>query len=191
VNLSIRTRRLAAAIVATVSIVAPLLAPAAEAAPPPANPCLGSVTINCLPDLYLSSMYQRDASGNSIWAAAPGQTVVYPIVVGNQSFMSAARNVQVWWQADTTGFSNQGWVFQSFTADSGFFCHDPGDNFTGEQVYCEGGTIGAGQVAHITITMRAPTVAGTHHIGIKLDPNNLIGESNESNNQACCLTLAI
>lgn len=190
-KISPRTCRLAAVIVAASSVAALFVASAAEAAPVALDPCLSRAGLTaCRPDLYLSTMYQRDANGSAISVAAPGQTVVYTMTVGNAGAVWAATEVQVRWLADQHwGILNTfGWRFVSFTADSGFDCHEPGPEMIGEQVWCEGGTIAAGQVAHITITLQAPG-DGAHQIGVSLDPDNTIVESNESNNQPCCLTL--
>jgi len=197
--MSAGTRRLSAMAIAAFSVAAQFLAPAAEAAPPPQGPVItpcqvcgiGGPRLDIRPDLYLATLYQRDASGNAITSATAGQTVVYPMTVGNQGLLATAQNVSVWWMGDTSGLSSQGWQFVSFTADSGFSCHQPGDDYTGEQVRCDGGTIAAGQVAHITFTMRAPTTSGVHHIGASIDPLNAITERDETNNNPCCLSLTI
>jgi hypothetical protein len=133
-------------------------------------------------------MYQRDAAGNSISIAAAGQTVVYPLTIGNAGLRSVS-NVDVWWQADTANFNSQGGQFVSFTTDSGFECHVPGDSFTGLQVHCSGGSVTPYAMAHITFVMQAPTTPGQHKINPLLDPVNSISATNESNNAPCCLTL--
>ena len=187
-------RRLAAVVFATAALAAPLAVPAAEAAPAgPSKPCeiratCGLPTFDTRPDLYVSTMYQRDAAGNSISVAAAGQTVVYPLTIGNGGLRTAS-DVEVWWQADTVNFNSQGWQFVSFTSDSGFDCHVPVDSFTGFQVHCFSGTVTPYAPAHITFTMRAPTTPGQHHINPSIDSNNHIAELNESNNAPCCLTL--
>jgi hypothetical protein len=193
VNFSAATRRLASTALVLGALGAQLLAPAAEAAPPP--PPLLKIPPTCLvcgqfkPDLYLATMYQRDANGNSINTAVAGQTVVYPITVGNKGVIGAS-GVTVLWESDTTGFSSQGWQFASYTADSGFICYVPAE-FPGMQVECVNGSIAAGQQAHITITMRAPTTTGQHKIGEQTDFANTIAETDETNNDGCCFTLTI
>ncbi len=187
---SFATRRFASIAFVIAALAAQLVAPAAEAAPAPPNPIYKQPCLACVqfkPDLYLSSMYQRDAAGNSISVASAGQTVVYPITVGNQGILMAS-GVRAWWQADTSSFSGQGWQLVSATADSGFTCYVPAE-YTGFQVYCIDGLIGGGDVAHITLTLRAPTTPGQHKIGLRLDPYNEIAELNETNNDNCCLNL--
>jgi hypothetical protein len=191
VNLSASIRRFLSTALLTAALGAQFAAPVAEAAPTPqpgpvpTHPCYSCYLFK--PDLYLATMYQRDASGNSISGAIAGQTVVYPITVGNNG-MSGASGVTVWWQADTATFSGQGWQFVSYTADSGFTCYVPAE-YTGMQVHCVNGSIGAGAQAHITITMLAPTTSGQHKIGERTDPDNVIAELDETNNDGCCLTL--
>jgi CARDB len=192
VNFSATTRRLVSTALVIGAIGAQLIAPAAEAAPPPPpGPIRQPPTcLACLqfkPDLYLSTMYQRDASGNSISGALAGQTVVYPITIGNKGILGAS-GVTVLWGADTTTFSSQGWQFTSYTADSGFVCFTPPE-FPGMQVECVNGSVAAGQLAHITLTMQAPTTAGQHKIGVRTDFANVIAEMDETNNDGCCLTL--
>ena len=188
-------RRLAAVALATAAIVAPLAVPAAEAAPPSPKPC--QLQAGCdgpgngldrRPDLYVSTMFQRDIAGNSISIAAAGQTVVYPLTIGNRG-LQPASDVEVWWQADTVNFNGQGWRLVSYTSDSGFVCHEPGEAFTGLQVRCTGGTVTPHWMSNIRFVMRAPTTPGQHHINAWLDPLNRISETNESNNAPCCLTL--
>jgi len=136
----------------------------------------------------VSTIYQRDSAGTSIGIATAGQTVVYPLTIGN-SGLRTASDVEVWWQADTVNFNSQGWLFDSFTTDSGFECHVPVDSFSGFQVHCSGGTVTPYALSHITFFMRAPTTAGQHKISPSLDPVNHISELNETNNAPCCLTL--
>jgi hypothetical protein len=202
-----QTRRFAAVIAAGLAAVSVLATPAAQANTLPSGTltCLNCpiqqltpvaltpVAINpalLKPDLFLVTMYQNDANGNGIRTATPGQTVVYPMTIGNQGSHSAS-SVEVWWMGDTGGLNNPGWRFVSYTADSGFSCYQPIDNYTGEQVHCFGGTIGWNQQAHITITMAAPSTPGTHQIWADIDPNNTIAELDETNNAPCCLTLGI
>jgi hypothetical protein len=191
---AIATRRVVSTALVIAAFGAQLIAPAAEAAPPPPpgpvkQPPICLICLQFKPDLYLATMFQHDASGNSISSAAAGQTVVYPITVGNKGVIGAS-GVTAMWEADQSGFSSQGWQFVSATADSGFVCFVPAE-FPGMQVECVNGSIAAGQLAHITITMRAPTTAGQHKIGERTDFANTIAESDETNNDGCCFTLTI
>ena len=185
-------RRLASTALVIAALGAQLMAPAAEAAPPPPpgpinRPPICYICLRFKPDLYLATMFQRDVNGNSISGALAGQTVVYPITIGNKG-MGDATDVTMLWQADQSGFSSQGWQFVSATADSGFVCYVPAE-YPGMQVECVNGSIPAGQLAHITITMSAPTTAGQHKIGERTDFANTIAETDETNNDGCCFTL--
>jgi hypothetical protein len=191
---AVATRRVVSSALVIAAFSAQLIAPAAEAAPPPPpgpvkQPPICLICQYWKPDLYLATMFQRDASGNAINSAFAGQTVVYPITIGNKGVIGAS-GVTAMWEADQGGFSSQGWQFVSATADSGFVCFVPAE-FPGMQVECVNGSIGSGQQAHITITMRAPTTAGQHKIGERTDFANTIAETDETNNDGCCLTLTI
>jgi hypothetical protein len=109
VNFSATTRRVASTALVIAAFGAQLLAPAAEAAPPPPpgpvkQPPICLICVQFKPDLYLATMFQRDVNNNSINSALAGQTVVYPITIGNKGVVGAS-GVTMMWEADQGGFS--------------------------------------------------------------------------------------
>jgi hypothetical protein len=104
VNISAASRRVVGTALVVAALGAQLIAPAAEAAtPPPGGTIKQPICPICLqfkPDLYLATMYQHDANGNSIGGAVAGQTVVYPITIGNNGLVGASNAMTLWWRTD-------------------------------------------------------------------------------------------
>ena len=141
-----------------------------------------SVTANvALSDLAITSFTQSNPS------AAVGSYNTYTIAVYN-SGPSTPSNVQLFWDANWDNGTGNGTVISASSTDTSFECWDFTKSYTGQLYTCVGGVIAPGQTIHLTFTVlgsATPIVATAH---ATVDPNNLIPESNESNNRASLTT---